>query len=273
MRFLLLSIWGAAWLTGCAAPTHQTRELLGAEIPPAQLLTEVPFIAQGEGDCGPAALAMALGSVGYEVKVAELAVQTKTPLGRGSLPTDLISAARRNGLMAMRVEGLKNIAAEIRAGHPVIVFQNLGLSWWPKWHFAVVTGYDLGAQEIILHTGTRPFRREPLRFFERTWSLAEEWALVVLPAAELGSTPSELEHLRAASALEQLKFTKEAGQAYEAILKRWPESLGGLIGAANISFVVGQKKAAIGYLRKATKLHPDSIVARHNLDVALSGLE
>lgn len=264
--------FAALALSACASPTRQTRDLLRAEMPPVRVLEATPFVSQAKGDCGPAALSMAIQSAGRPVDYAALSAKVMTST-KGSLPSDLTAAARREGLMAIRVEGLQSIAREINAGHPVVVFQNLGIGIWPRWHFALAVGYDLPQQQLVLHSGQQAFRREPLRFFERTWTLADEWALVVLEPKDLSVTAGELEHLKAASALEQLGFVREAGEAYESILSRWPDSLAGLIGAGNSRYALGQRADAIRFLRKASRLHPDSAVAKHNLDVAERSLK
>ena len=66
---------------------------------------------------------------------------------------------------------LTKILSELRAGHPVLVFQTLGLSWIPRFHYAVAIGYDLSARTLLLHTGRSERRPVSLRLFERTWAL------------------------------------------------------------------------------------------------------
>src|SRR2546422_3737218 len=46
----------------------------------------------------------------------------------------------RSGQLAVPVTTLSDLLAEVAAGHPVLVFQNLGLHWIPRWHFAVAVG-------------------------------------------------------------------------------------------------------------------------------------
>ena len=69
---------------------------------------------------------------------------------------------------------------EIAAGNPVIIFENLALSWLPQWHYALALGYDLQRQEIILHSGHDANFRWDLSKFERSWMLGDYWGLVVL---------------------------------------------------------------------------------------------
>lgn len=264
----------AAWLTlqtvACASKAHQTEALLRGpfEGPPAHVLESAPYVKQDAGFCGPAALAMAMQAAGKEVSVEALSAQVMTAGAKGSLQMDMISAARRNGMMAVPVEDIKQIAGEVASGRPVIVFQNLGLNWLPRWHYAEVVGYDLPNQEIVMHSGDEAFRREPLRYFERSWGLADFWALVILKPGDLSATGTELAHLKAAAGLEQAQLLDEAARAYDGILTKWPESLGALVGRANIAYQRTEYRAAVDLLQRAAKAHPDSIVARHNLAVA-----
>jgi len=141
----------------------------------------VPFFAQEELQCGPAALAMALGWSGLAVTPAELEPQVYTEERQGSLQLSVVAAARRAGRLAVQIHGLHELAAELAAGNPVIVLQNLGLDWWEVWHYAVAVGYDLDENVVILNSGALERRRVPLATFDRTWRRASEWGLVVTP--------------------------------------------------------------------------------------------
>ena len=73
------------------------------------------------------------------------------------------------------------ILAELDAGHPVLVLQNLMFDWWPQWHLAVVVGYDAAQETVILNTDTREHYAMPYPAFLATRGRAERWAVVVLP--------------------------------------------------------------------------------------------
>ena len=257
-------------VAACASKARQTEELVrgSLDIPPAHNLENLPFENQSEGYCGPAALTMAMRAAGSKADVDKIAPLVMTESQKGSLPMDMIAAARREGMMAVEIDGLSHVATEVANGTPVIVFQNLGFSWLSKWHYAVVTGYDIPRQEVILHTGDKAFKREPMRHFERSWELAESWAIVILPPGKLARTAGELAHLKAAAGLEQVARLDEAATAYDSLLQRWPESLGPLVGLANISYARADYKRAVHLLRKASMAHPESLIARHNLEVA-----
>lgn len=260
----------ALCLVGCVTPARQTEALLASpgNLPVKHLIENVEFIDQSAGYCGPATLTMALRWAGKAVTVAEIAPQVFTPGFNGSLQTDLISASRRQAMMAVKIEGLNQLLAEVAAGHPVIIFENLSLSWAPQWHYALVLGFDLAKQEIILHSGHDPYYHWDLSKFERSWILGEYWGLVILPPGELAVAAGELANVTAAVGLEQAQKLPEAEKSYRKVLERWPTSLVALIGLANIMQKDGKKSEAIHLLKIAVKSHPDSKAAQHNLMIA-----
>lgn len=260
-------------LAACASVPKQTETLLAAKTFPVSskhVIEDVPFIKQSAGHCGPAALTMALNFSGNKSAVDEVASQVYTPGMNGSLQTDMISASRRQGMMAIPITGLEALLKEVEAGNPVIVFENLSVSWFPQWHYAVVFGYDLEKQEVMMHSGPEEFKHWDLRKFERSWMLGDYWGLVVFPPEKVSATASEASHISAAAALEQIGKWAEAETAYYRILKQWPKSLGAFIGLANIAYSEKEYSKAEMYLEQALKAHPEAAVAWHNLAFAQS---
>lgn len=272
MYLLSLMLILSFLLSGCITPARQTEALLSAsgDLPNYYEIKSVNFIDQTAGYCGPATLTMAMRWAGQDISVDEVALQVYTPGMKGSLQSDLISASRRNGLMAIPIRNLSALLAEVAAGHPVIIFENLGLSWAPQWHYALVLGYDLKNQEIIMHSGHDPFYHWDMKKFERSWMLGEYWGLVVLPAGMLAATADELTNVAAAVGLEQAEKYNEAEKGYHKILEKWPTSLVSLIGLANLTHKKGHRSKTISLLRRAVKYHPKSTAAQHNLAVAES---
>jgi len=191
--------------------------------------------------------------------------QVYTPGREGSLATDMLTAARRNGRVAVPVQALPDLLTELAVGHPVIVFQNLGLEMKPLWHFAVATGYDLPRRELILNSGFDEATRLSLDTFEHTWERAGRWALVVLPPDKLPATASEPAMVQAAAGLERVGLTGAAARAYETTLARWPDSLGAAIGLGNARYTQQDRKGAEAALRHAVTHHPRSAPAWNNL--------
>jgi hypothetical protein len=257
-----LILWA---LAGCATP--QTDHLLetATALPPRAEVSDVPFFPQEKYWCGPAALAMALAWSGLPVTQEEIAAQVYTPGREGTLQSDMVAGARRNGRLAVPVTRLADLSAELAAGHPVVVFQNLGFGWVPVWHYAVAIGYDLDAGDLLLHSGLEARRAMPLATFERTWARADHWALVVLPPDQLPVSADEVAVLRAATGLEQAGRAREAALAYAAIAERWPDSLEAWIGLGNAAYAAGDLEQAETAFRTATERHPDAGAAWNNL--------
>jgi tetratricopeptide (TPR) repeat protein len=177
----------------------------------------------------------------------------------------MISAARRHGRIAYPISGPEAMLGEVTAGHPVVVLQNLGLSWIPRWHYAVVIGYDLNAGFVILHSGVSPRRHLSLRVFENTWARSDHWALLVLPPNDLPVTATGEAFVLAALGLEKAGQLQAAVEAYETALERWPDSLGALMGLGNSYYALGNKESAEKAFRLATRRFPTNGAAFNNL--------
>ena len=228
----LLAVWPLVLLllAACAGTPQSDRLLAGGSVaetlPVRAEVADVPFFPQEERYCGPASLAMVLAWGGIATDQDAIGEEIYTPGREGTLVSDVMGGARRHGRLAVPVNNLDALLAEIAAGHPVIVFQNLGLDWYQQWHFAVAIGYDLDAGTLTLHSGLDKRRVTPLDTFEHTWRRGDYWALVVLPPGELPASGSEGPVVDAAVAIERLGLTEDAAQAYasSSIATGTPES-------------------------------------------------
>lgn len=257
-------------LAGCATP--QTAALIEApgELPLRAAVPDVPFFPQEDYYCGPAALATVLTWSGLAAEPDELAARVYTPERQGTLQNDILAAARRDGRLAVRLGSLRDVMAEIAAGHPVIVFQNLGLDWYPQWHYAVAVAYDLEEREIVLRSGREAERVTPLETFERTWERGGHWALAVLRPDRLPASAGEDAVLHAAAGLERAGRGSEAATAYGAILARWPGSFAALMGLGNVRFGAGDMAGAERAFRQAIDASPERSEAWNNLAYVLA---
>jgi tetratricopeptide (TPR) repeat protein len=239
---LLLSIY--LILSGCSGVLLHNWPQSHEYIPDRYVLNSVLFYPQKAYQCGPAALAMALEWSGVPSNPEVLVPEVFTPSRKGSLQSTMIAASRRHGRIAYSVSGPDALLAELSAGHPVIVLQNLGLSWFPAWHYAVVIGYDLPKAVIVLHSGITPRKQISLRLFENTWARSNYWGLLVLPPSQLPATATEREYISAILGLEKTSQWKAAVEGYETALKRWPDSLLAYIGLGNSYYALSDFESA-----------------------------
>ena len=258
----------AAWLlAGCAtAPQMSALERQW----PAQwqdrvLLTTVPFFAQEDQLCGPASLAMVAQAAGSAVTPEQLTPQVYLPGRQGSLQVEMLAAARRQGLVAyVLAPRLQALLAEVAAGEPVLVLQNLSLPISPMWHYAVVVGYDRARREIVLHSGTTARLVMPLSTFEHTWARSDRWAVRVSAPAQLPATATAEGWASAVAALERVDASA-AYTAWSTGLQRWPGDRIGMFGLGNAAYAMGQTGRAAQAYEAATQAHPDFADAWNNL--------
>ncbi|MBE0493076.1 MAG: PA2778 family cysteine peptidase [Thiomicrospira sp.] len=223
---LFMGILGLSVLTGCAT-SPQTQQLITQPSATfkATELTAVPFFPQTEYQCGPAALATVMQYRGREVFPDDLVSQVYIPEKKGSLQIEMIAATRKQGLMPYPLAPkLSALLSEVDGGNPVLVMQNLGLDWFPVWHYAVVVGYDLAEQQLVLRSAETKRWISDLSTFERTWQRSNYWALVMVKPDQLPATAEPAAWLKTAFELEQVGQTTAAAQAYQAGLTQWPDS-------------------------------------------------
>lgn len=263
-------------LSGCAMQPLQTHALLQsapADLPRRQELSATPFFPQELYQCGPAALAMSLVASGVAVTPDALVSQVYVPERKGSLQAEMIAAGRRNGNLSMTLPArLDALLTEVAAGNPVIILQNLSLPVAPLWHYAVLIGYDLDREEVMLRSGTTKRMVMPLTTFERTWARSGRWAMVTLEPGHLPATAKQEDVIAALVALEKAAGPERARRAYQAALQRWPDNLVLQLGFGNSAYAAGDLAGAAEVLRRATISHPGSAPAFNNLATVLADL-
>lgn len=264
--FILLAVL----LTGCATHTRALLQESASRLPPRAELASTPFFPQERYQCGPASLAMSLATAGIDVTPDALKPQVYVPQREGSLQPEMLAAARRNGAVAMNIPPtLEALLTELATGHPVLVLQNLSLSWMPLWHYAVVIGYDLAREEIILRSGTTERLAMSLYTFDKTWERGNRWAMVTLPPGRLPSTTGESAVADALVAFEKASDASRARKAYASALQRWPQNLSLQMGLGNTAYAAGDRGAAAAAFRQAAQTHPDNAPAFINLATVL----
>jgi hypothetical protein len=268
-----LWLFSIALLAGCMnLQTQQALQKIKQSGSNRVELEAVRFYPQKAFQCGPAALATALEWSGLPIDPEALVSEVYTPSRKGSLQTALVGAVRRHGRIAYPISGMDAMLKEVTAGHPVIVLQNLGLSWFRIWHYAVAVGYDLSTGSVLLHSGLIPFKRASFRVFENTWARSDYWGLLVLRPDQLPATVQKETYLEAVLGFEQSRQWSAAVVGYKAALARWPGNLGALMGLGNSLYALGELTGAEEIFQQASCLHPTSGSAFNNLAQVLSEL-
>ncbi len=272
MKHLFFAAGLALFLSACA--TSQIDSLRRApDGPPSYgAVAEPVFYAQKTKECGPAALAMILAHSDLEISPDALVGEVYNPGREGSLTPALISGTRRHGRIAYPVRTLKSLLTEVNQGRPVMVLQNLGLGWFPQWHYAVVVGYDLARGTVTLHSGTTEFLEMPLKTFEHTWRRGEYWGILALRPGEFPEGADERLYVKEIAGVERAGRVQVAAEAYLAALERWPGNLIALMGRGNALYALGNHRAAAEAYRAAVAHHPESADAYNNLGYTLAAL-
>ena len=260
---LILIVGGLT--VGCGSIQRTEHITLPAGLPTAVELKAVPFYPQSEYQCGPSSLAMALTYSELPITPEAIQGQVYTPSRKGSLQMDMVGATRRKGRVAYPINGLDSIWPELAVGHPVIVLQNLGLSWIPVWHYALVIGYDFAEDEIILRSGITERKTMSFHTFEKTWARGDYWGIIVLKPTQLPAVAKEHEYLAAVFGLEKARQFQAAVRGYQTALGQWPDSLVGYMGLGNSHYALGDLHRAEASFRMATVNHPQAAGAYNNL--------
>lgn len=266
----LLPVLLLALLSGCAGlPRGASPTAPGPGL--AVELPEVPFYRQRARHCGPAALAMVLSWSGSAVHPDRLAPGLYIPERGGTLQPELAAQARAHDRLAQVIPSREAaLMAELRAGHPVLVLQNLAFDWWPRWHYAVVIGYDPATQAYILRSGDHRRLLQPRETFLHTWARGGNWAMVALPAGELPASANPADYLAAVHALEQTQGAAAALPFYRAGLTRWPAASGLAVALANAHHATGAPEQARDVLELALERAPENGVVLNNLALLLA---
>lgn len=261
---LLWAAVGALALTACSVQPRMSIE------DPRVELTEVPYFPQTIHECGPAALATVLNYSAATTTPEDLASEVYIPGRRGSLQVELMSASRRHARLPFVIEpDVEALRAEVAAGIPVLVLQDLGFAGIRRWHYAVVVGYQPQTDVYILRSGTERRRHEPARRFAAGWERAGRWGMIVLPAGALPATATAETYTRALTAAAGRIPADDVALNFDAAVKRWSDSAVLLFAAANSAFANREVTKAEALYRQVLTLDAGQVVARNNLAMLL----
>jgi tetratricopeptide (TPR) repeat protein len=263
--FALLVLFG---LSAClsAPQTRLLQEQQPARLSSPVLLADVGFFPQEAYQCGPAALATVLEFSQQQVTADELVSQVYIPARQGSLQIEMLATARRyNRLPYVLPASLDSMLHEVAAGLPVLVMQNLGLSRWPQWHYAVVVGFDLTDGTLTLRSGTRRDYVMPMAVFERTWARAAHWAVVILPPGQLPAEDNQTRYFQMLADAEPSLREESVTAAWRAGVQRWPASDLMSLGLSNHLYGQALVQDAASVLEQLLAVNTSSAAAHNNL--------
>lgn len=252
-------------LSSCAGPGQRV-DFSAVDLPERKEITDAPYFPQERYQCGPAALATVLVHSNAQASPRQLVGQVYVPERKGSLQTEMIATARRYNRIAYVLDpNLLTLLREVGDGKPVLVMQNLGLKILPKWHYAVVVGYNLNTSKVILRSGVDRRKIISFKLFDRTWRRSGRWAVIVSSADELPITANEKNYLMAILPFERSRQWRTANRAYRTASKKWPDSLGAHMGLGNTFYHLAKPGKAEQSYRKALLLDHDHAPAHNNL--------
>lgn len=258
----------AVWLSGCASTPA------GTASPTPNLasikIEDIPFFPQERFQCGPASLAMLLHWAGQPVSPDALEAQLYLSERRGTLQLEMLAAARKAGVLPyVHAGGFDDLWQLLAAGKPALVLQNLAFSWYPKWHYALVVGYDAATGELLLHSARDAYTRQSLKAFARSWHDSKQWLVSLSPPGEIPVAARELALLSAANDFELVQQPALARTYYRAATRRWPQSMAAWMALGNSDYNRAAYAEAESAFRRALAVGSEHPAPAHNLAWAL----
>ena len=236
-------------------------------------LEATPFFPQKKYQCGPAALAAVLGASNVAVTPEALVPIVYLPARHGSLQVEMQAAPRKFDRLSYPLSrNLDSVLAELGAGRPVLVLHNYGLPFWPRWHYAVVIGYDSATDRFMLRSGKKRRAEWRARTFMVAWHNGGRWAMVVLRPGEIAASANPTLYLEAAADFERGASAENSRLAFDAAVQRWPNQPVAFIGRGTAEYRAGNISNAARDYATALRLDPGNAGARNNLAQSLLDL-
>ncbi len=258
-------MFGVALLAACVTRGPFVAASLG-NAPASIELTATPFFPQDRYQCGPAALATVLVASNSSVTPEALTPFVYIPARKGSLQLEMQAAPRSFGrLTYVLAPRLDAILAELAAARPVLVLHNYGVPFFPRWHYAVVIGYDASNDTLLLRSGIERRQVQRAAHFLRAWDNGGRWAMVVLRAGEIAASAESPVYLRAAADFERVAAPEESRLAFDAAVRRWPAEPLAWIGRGTALYRSGDLAGAARDYARALELDEHNAGARNNL--------
>ena len=271
-RFIFL-LASTVLLSACATREPFIPAHLPAGAQSSVELAATPFFPQDKYQCGPAALATVLVASNAETTPEALVPVVYLPARKGSLQVEMRAAPRQFGRLSYPLSRhLESVIEELAAGRPVLVLHNYGLSFWPKWHYAVVIGYDAASDKFIMRSGKKRRTEWRARTFMVAWHNGGRWAMVVLRPGEIPVSADPTLYLEAAADFERGASPADSRLAFDAAVQRWPGQSVAWIGRGTAEYRAGNISDAARDYATALRIDPGNVGARNNLAQSLLDL-
>jgi tetratricopeptide (TPR) repeat protein len=159
----------------------------------------------------------------------------------------VVQSAIAQGSLALPLDGLSAVLAELAAGHGVVVGKggaDAGLA----------VGYDLDHDALLMAGGDRM----ALHPWKEGWAQAARWAVAIMPPGEMPASAEAPNYLRAAGSLRDTGYAFEAVLAYDAGVSRWPKDPEALAGLGRCLLVLGDRQGAAQAFTAAQAVDKDA---------------
>ena len=170
------------WATAAAAASPPGPQTLHPDASGSARLLDVPYLPQTEDLCGGAAVAMVLRYWGERQVVPEDFAALVDRSASGIRTDVLTSDVKRRGWQALPFNAGPSPSStwmreQIDRGRPVIALIEVRPN---RYHYVVVVAWT--SDRVIVHDPARaPFRLLSRAEFDRAWTAAGDWALLLLP--------------------------------------------------------------------------------------------
>lgn len=143
-----------------------------------RIISNVPFYAQEDYQCGPASLAGVMNYWEIDVTPDDIAKEIYSKSAKGTLNIDMAIYPQRKGLIAEQYSGnMKDLKKNIDSGYPLIVLVDYGFWAVQSNHFMVVVGYNEAG--VIVNSGKDKGKFISEEDFIKTWEKTKFWTLLI----------------------------------------------------------------------------------------------
>ncbi len=259
-----------ALVVGCTPKSAELRAELVSKARRGRYIS-LRFISQEPNRCGSAALSEVLTYWGAaRCDEPTLAAEVYSESLKGTLNVDLVTAARRRGLVTRDGSStMTELRSLLAAGYPAVVMINVGPYLLNRKHFLAVKGVDLERGYLLADDGRREDSVLRPRPFRRDWRASKFWALYCWPPEKTPEAATAEEFLRAGVIFEAGGKLKQAVEAYARALRANANLWEAEFNLGNVALAQKKLETAERHYRAALKLKADESDVLNNLAYVL----